>query len=44
MLGFPHLRRLVSEHDAKEGSLVEFLMVELRSFTERTGSRRTTSL
>jgi serine phosphatase RsbU (regulator of sigma subunit) len=33
--GFPHLRRLVSEHDAEEGSLVEFLMNELRSFTEQ---------
>ena len=32
MFGFPHLRRLVSEHDTKEGSLVEFLMDELCSF------------
>jgi serine phosphatase RsbU (regulator of sigma subunit)/predicted ester cyclase len=32
MFGFPRLRRLVAEH-AEEGSLVEFLMDELRSFT-----------
>lgn len=33
MFGFPRLRRMVAEHDAKEGSLVDFLMDELRSFT-----------
>jgi predicted ester cyclase len=33
MFGFPRLRRLVAEHDAEEGSLVGFLMHELRSFT-----------
>jgi sigma-B regulation protein RsbU (phosphoserine phosphatase) len=35
MLGFPRLRRLVTEHDsdAEERSLVDFLMDELRSFT-----------
>jgi serine phosphatase RsbU (regulator of sigma subunit)/predicted ester cyclase len=33
MFGFPRLRRLVAEHAAEEGSLVDFLMVELRSFT-----------
>jgi steroid delta-isomerase-like uncharacterized protein len=33
MFGFPRLRRLVAEHDAEEGSLVDFLMDELRSFT-----------
>ena len=32
MFGFPRLRRLVAEH-AEEGSLVDFLMDELRSFT-----------
>jgi serine phosphatase RsbU (regulator of sigma subunit) len=32
MFGFPQLRRLVAEH-AEEGSLVDFLMDELRSFT-----------
>jgi serine phosphatase RsbU (regulator of sigma subunit)/predicted ester cyclase len=32
MFGFPRLRRLVAEH-AQEGSLVDFLMDELRSFT-----------
>src|ERR687897_1284956 len=32
MFGFPRLRRLVAEH-AEEGSLVGFLMDELRSFT-----------
>jgi serine phosphatase RsbU (regulator of sigma subunit)/predicted ester cyclase len=32
MLGFPRLRGLVAEH-ATEGSLVDFLMEELRSFT-----------
>src|SRR5215216_5703153 len=26
MFGFPRLRRLVAEHDAEEGSLVDFLM------------------
>jgi predicted SnoaL-like aldol condensation-catalyzing enzyme len=33
MFGFPRLRRLVAEHAAEEGSLVDFLMDELRSFT-----------
>jgi len=33
MFGVPRLRRLVAEHDAEEGSLVECLMDELRSFT-----------
>ena len=33
MFGFPRLRRLVAEHDAEEGSLVDFLMDKLRSFT-----------
>jgi serine phosphatase RsbU (regulator of sigma subunit) len=33
MFGFPRLRRLVAEHDTEEGSLVDFLMDELRSFT-----------
>jgi serine phosphatase RsbU (regulator of sigma subunit) len=33
MFGFPRLRRLVAEHDPAEGSLVDFLMDELRSFT-----------
>jgi serine phosphatase RsbU (regulator of sigma subunit) len=33
MFSFPRLRRLVAEH-AEEGSLVDFLMDELRSFTE----------
>ena len=32
MFGLPRLRRLVAEHD-EEGSLVDFLMDELRSFT-----------
>jgi predicted ester cyclase len=32
MFGFPRLRRLVAEH-AEEGSLVDFLMDELRFFT-----------
>jgi serine phosphatase RsbU (regulator of sigma subunit) len=32
MVGFPWLRRLVAEHDAEEGSLVDFLMEELYSF------------
>jgi serine phosphatase RsbU (regulator of sigma subunit) len=34
VFGFPQLRRLVAEHAAEEGSLVDFLMDELRSFTE----------
>jgi serine phosphatase RsbU (regulator of sigma subunit) len=33
MFGFPRLRRLVVEHDVEEGSLVDYLMDELRSFT-----------
>ena len=34
MFGFPRLRRFVAEHDEeKEGSLVDFLMEELYSFT-----------
>jgi serine phosphatase RsbU (regulator of sigma subunit) len=33
IFGFPRLRRLVAEHAAEEGSLVDFLMDELRSFT-----------
>ena len=33
MFGFPRLRRLVAEHDAEEGSLVDVLIDELRSFT-----------
>ena len=33
MFGFPRLRTLVAEHSAEEGSLVGFLMDELRSFT-----------
>jgi len=33
MFGFPRLRRLVAEHVAEEGSLPDFLMDELRSFT-----------
>ncbi len=33
MFGFPRLRRLVAEHAAEEGSLPDFLMDELRSFT-----------
>src|SRR5918999_1021460 len=33
MFGFPRLRRLVAEHDAEEGSLFDFFMDELRSFT-----------
>jgi hypothetical protein len=32
MFGFPRLRRLVAEH-AEKGSLVDFLLDELRSFT-----------
>ena len=31
--GFPRLRRLIAEHDTEQGSLVAFLMEELRSFT-----------
>jgi len=37
MFGFPRLRRLVAEHAAEEGSLVGFLMDELRSFTGGDG-------
>src|SRR5215217_3775822 len=33
MFGIPRLRRLVAERAAEEGSLVDFLMDELRSFT-----------
>jgi len=33
MFGFPRLRRLVAEHAAEEGSLVDLLMDVLRSFT-----------
>jgi serine phosphatase RsbU (regulator of sigma subunit) len=33
MFGFPRLRKLIAEYDAEEGSLVDFLMDELRSFT-----------
>jgi serine phosphatase RsbU (regulator of sigma subunit) len=33
MFGFPRLRRLVAEYAAEEGSLVNFLMDELLSFT-----------
>jgi serine phosphatase RsbU (regulator of sigma subunit)/predicted ester cyclase len=33
MFGFPRLRKLVAEHAAEEGSLVDLLMDELRSFT-----------
>jgi steroid delta-isomerase-like uncharacterized protein len=36
MFGFPRLRQLVAEH-AEEGSLVDFLMDELRSFTGGDG-------
>jgi serine phosphatase RsbU (regulator of sigma subunit) len=32
MFGFPRLQTLVAEH-AEEGSLVDFVMEELRSFT-----------
>src|ERR687897_851267 len=32
MFGFPRLRRMVAEHAAEEGSLVDFLMEELYSF------------
>jgi len=33
MFGFPRLRRLVAEREAEEGSVVEFLMDKLRTFT-----------
>jgi len=33
MFGFSRLRWLVAEHEAEEGSVVEFLMDKLRSFT-----------
>jgi serine phosphatase RsbU (regulator of sigma subunit)/predicted ester cyclase len=33
MFGFPRLRRLIAEHAAEEGSLVDFLMEELERFT-----------
>jgi serine phosphatase RsbU (regulator of sigma subunit) len=33
MFGFPRLRKLVAEHAADEGSLVDVLMDELSSFT-----------
>ena len=33
MFGFPRLRRLVAEREAEEGSVVEFLMETLYSFT-----------
>jgi serine phosphatase RsbU (regulator of sigma subunit) len=33
MFGFPRLRRLVAKHASEEGSLADFLMDELRSFT-----------
>ena len=36
MFGFPRLRRMVEEH-AEDGSLVDFLMDELRSFTGGDG-------
>ena len=32
MFGFPWLRKLVAEHDAEEGSLVDFLREKLYSF------------
>jgi steroid delta-isomerase-like uncharacterized protein len=32
MFGFPRLRKLVAEHDAEEGSMVDFLMEELYTF------------
>src|SRR5215203_4842223 len=32
MFGFARLRKLVAEHDAEEGSMVDFLMEELYSF------------
>ena len=34
MFGFARLRKLVAEHDAEEGSMVDFLMEELYSFVE----------
>jgi serine phosphatase RsbU (regulator of sigma subunit) len=34
MFGFPRLRELVAEHAAKEGSLGDFLLMELYTFTE----------
>ena len=34
MFGFPRLRRLMAEHEADEGSLVDSLLEELYSFTE----------
>jgi serine phosphatase RsbU (regulator of sigma subunit) len=34
MFGFPRLRRQAAEHDAEEGSLVDVLIDELRSFNE----------
>jgi serine phosphatase RsbU (regulator of sigma subunit)/predicted ester cyclase len=37
MFGFPRLRRMVVEHAAENGSLVDFLMDELRSFTGGDG-------
>src|SRR5215208_6550947 len=37
MFGVPQLRRLVAEHAAEDGSLVDFLMDELRSFTGGDG-------
>ena len=37
MFGFPRLRRMVAEHVAEDGSLVDFLMDELRSFTGGDG-------
>ena len=37
MFGFPRLRRMVAEHAAEDGSLVDFLMDELRSFTGGDG-------
>jgi serine phosphatase RsbU (regulator of sigma subunit)/predicted ester cyclase len=37
MFGFPRLRRMVAEHAAEDGSLVAFLMDELRSFTGGDG-------
>jgi serine phosphatase RsbU (regulator of sigma subunit) len=36
MFGFPRLRRMVAEH-AEEGSLTDFLMDELHSFTGGDG-------
>ena len=32
MFGVPRLRRLIAEHDAEEGSLVDLLLEELSSF------------